>query len=425
MKDILSSISMIWSLGHVLVMFMFLYESRYSFKKTVWLTVATMAPLLILNGVLYVMVGRVFMSKILAFTITIPSLIFFYIISKYRDGRFVFTFCIVDTLSLGIIIATALLDKYLMGDAGIFLFISRLIAFPLIEWFAIKRLRKTYLLIQDSMKKGWSWFAAVATLFYLLIIVMMNVPVNILDNPTGIPAMVLLLILMPLMYYNIFRILHQQRKLLREKEQKNILKLERQHMEDILYTNAATEERIRIERHDLRHRMKSILAMLENQEYEEAMEYIRASTQFFDTNKIERHCQNPILDAVFTSFFSDAAEYNIRIESSLAIPNEIPVDATDLSIVFANALENAIHACQKLPEEERIIKCKYVIGPRHMFQVSNPYTGKVLLDANGRPTSHEDEHGIGTRSIMAFCDKYHAEADYKLDNGWFHLRIVL
>ena len=425
MTEILRTVSLVWSVAHILVLFMILFEPRYGKKTTAVITVAAMLPIVALNVSLAVLFGTTFLSKCVFFSIVLPSIILFFILSKYRDGRFLFTFYVVDTVSLAVIILSAIIDKYLMGGLCIFMFISRLIAFPLLEWFAIRKLRRGYRLLQDTMKRGWWCFALVSVLFYLLMVLLMNYPTTIMENPSAVHAMLLVIILMPLMYFNIFQILYNQQKLHEVTQQKDILYLERDHMESIIRQNAETEERIRIERHDLRHRMKSILLMLENGEYDEAIEYIRTTTHFYNVNKTERYCQNPILDAVFSVFFAEAEANGIKIESSLAIPNELSVDATELSVVFANALENAIHACEKLPESERVIKCKYVIGPRHMFQISNPYVGNIKFDRHGHPSATEDEHGIGTRSIVAFCDKYNADLNYKVKDGWFHIRIIL
>ena len=40
---------------------------------------------------------------------------------------------------------------------------------------------------------------------------------------------------------------------------------------------------------------------------------------------------------------------DIEVKACLTIPDELPVAAAELSTVFANALENAIHACSALP----------------------------------------------------------------------------
>ena len=77
------------------------------------------------------------------------------------------------------------------------------------------------------------------------------------------------------------------------------------------------------------------------------------------------------------------------IEYMLQATEDLPVDAAELSTVFANALENAIHAVKQLPSEQRVIRCKYIRHPQLMFRVANPSTKEKFpltsLDALSTP----------------------------------------
>ncbi len=185
------------------------------------------------------------------------------------------------------------------------------------------------------------------------------------------------------------------------------------------------DEAIRIERHDLRHKLQAVAALVEKGEKAEALAYIGASQARLDQLKPVRWCQNPLLDAVLASYFQQAQRQGIRVEANLAIPAELPVDGAELSTVFANALENAIHACAGMPAGARRIVCKCVNRPRLMFEVANTYTGEVRFDGGGLPLAGRRGHGIGTRSIAAFCEKHGAACFYEAQDGWFKVRVVL
>ena len=60
-----------------------------------------------------------------------------------------------------------------------------------------------------------------------------------------------------------------------------------------------------------------------------------------------------------------------------------------------------------------------------MLEISNPCKDDVAFSEEGIPLSKEQEHGIGTRSIMAFCKKYGALCSFSLEDGRFTLKIVL
>ena len=99
------------------------------------------------------------------------------------------------------------------------------------------------------------------------------------------------------------------------------------------------------------------------------------------------------------------------------------MDEVELATVFANAIENAINACQKLRPDQRRIEVKVLSSPRFMLQISNTYAGKILFDENNIPVSREEGHGLGTRSIVAFCNKNKAFYEFKADLDYFRLRI--
>lgn len=96
-----------------------------------------------------------------------------------------------------------------------------------------------------------------------------------------------------------------------------------------------------------------------------------------------------------------------------------------MAIVLANALENAIHANMEVPREQRSICCKMVGAPSLMLELSNACTGSVLFDAQGLPMAQQEGHGLGVRTICAFCKKYGAICQFEQLDGQFRLRLIL
>ena len=424
-STVMNSIALACMIAHGFILCSMLMQ--YSFPAR-YIKISGLCFLLLLlaaNVPVYVIYGNPFMFHYFPLTVSLPIIVYFFIVAKHRDIRLLFTLCMVNVFAVGAIIFAVVLDSSLYGNLGIFSFIFLFVTFLALEIFLHKKVRSLYFSMQDIVKKGWGELTAVVLFLLLILYTIMNYPTQIEQNPTVFPIAIAIFFLIPFIYCIMYRILNSQHSIHELHFKKDVLELEKAHMETIISANAETEERIRIERHDLRHRMKSILMMIENKEYDEAENYIRLSVAYLDQNKTVHYCQNPILDAVFATYYSEAEAHGIQLESSLAIPKELPVDAMEFSIVIANALENAIIASQKIPEGTRVIKCKYVNEPHHMCQISNRYNGKIKLDENGRPLSSEQGHGIGTRSILTFCEKYNADLSYKTDGEWFHFRIVL
>lgn len=182
---------------------------------------------------------------------------------------------------------------------------------------------------------------------------------------------------------------------------------------------------MRIQRHDIRHQLQTIAALVQTGDCATALDYIGASQAGLDTAKPRSYCTNPTLDAVLVNMAVRAEALGISMEMSVALPDRLPVDALELSIVFANALENAIQAVQKMPPDRRRILCKSVTQPQFIMEISNPYAGEVRFDREGLPISEKSDHGIGTRSIVAFAEKYHALYQFRTEKGWFKLRLAV
>ena len=198
-STVLRELSVFWSLLHILILFILLYRSKYSKKKTLVLTGIFMGPLVFLNVIGLTILGNEKMGQMFVLTCTIPSLFFFYLISKDQKWRFLFTFCLADTVAYWVMIVTNLLDYYLGKEQCVLMLISRLLLFPLIEWVAYHILRKPYLELQESVSKGWGIFTAMVALYYLLLIVMANFPTIITKREEYMPA--LLLVLVPQFLY--------------------------------------------------------------------------------------------------------------------------------------------------------------------------------------------------------------------------------
>ena len=165
MDTILRDLSIIWVLIHCCIMFMMLYESRFSQMKTNIITGIFMTAIIIITVFNVRQFGTAKAGELIVPVCVIPSLILFFVMAKNRGTRFLFTFCLVDTVVLELLFITNLLDGLLGIKNYIVMFVSRLILFPLAEFFIVKYLRTPYQSLQRRMKKGWGVFSILAALF--------------------------------------------------------------------------------------------------------------------------------------------------------------------------------------------------------------------------------------------------------------------
>lgn len=419
---ILKDLSVAWALPFTLVFFTVFFESRYSRKKTLLLILYTMVPLLAGNFLLYLVFDTLAYSMML-FTCVLPSLVFFFFLARHRDGRFFFSFCVSDSIWLELMYISNILDA-LFGGQYIFMLVFRLLAYPLTALLLYKIVRPTYLEVQHSVEKGWYTFSAISALFYVMMLLSMSHPTMIMERPEYLPAFVLQLVLMPVVYIHIFITLRNQKDFYEMAEKEHVLQVQMKGMESRLEEYSAANEDFREARHDFRHKLRTLAGLAEKGQYDQLRATAREYADSMPELTVESYCSHMVLDAVLSSYLHWAKRRGIAVSVKLNLPDSLPVSESELATVLANALENAIHACEKLAPDQRHLEVKAIVEPCFMLQVRNSFDGVISFDANGIPRSHRKGHGFGTRSIVAFCEKNGAYCEFKAEDREFFLRIV-
>ena len=269
------------------------------------------------------------------------------------------------------------------------------------------------------------FFTGMTAIFYVTLTIMGGIPTNLRLRPDDMLATVLVLILLPLTYLTIFRVLFQQQALFEAGEHRHALEIQTAAVEQRAHEFRRMEDKLRIERHDIRHRFQTVYTMLQNGQSKEAMEYIHDVQDILQEAAVEHYCSHPVLDAILVAYFQKARDMGVQVETQLAIPDKLPVPVAELSTVFANALENMLCAVESLPVEQRHIVCKCIDMPRLMIEFSNPCVSTIQIGNDGLPIAENPGHGIGSRSITAFAEKYHAVYSYRIEDGIFKLQLAL
>ena len=181
------------------------------------------------------------------------------------------------------------------------------------------------------------------------------------------------------------------------------------------------DNKFRMERHNFRHKLKTIASLVETQQYDELNALLEEYSESIRESQVKRYCHRPVIDAVLSTYLQQARNKKISITEGFAFPDPIPCDESELATVLANALENAIQACEKLPVEKRSLRIKVLNHPRFLIQIANSFDGQIEFDENEVPVNRAEEHGFGTRSIVAFCDKNKVFYRFKAEDNTFSL----
>lgn len=188
-----------------------------------------------------------------------------------------------------------------------------------------------------------------------------------------------------------------------------------------------SQQKTREYRHDLRHHMQYISSCIENGKLEHAQEYIQGICSRIEANKVISFCENEAANLIFSAFVGRAKEQEIPIHIKAQIPKSIDIAESDLCVLLSNALENALHACQKLKEDgkESIIEVTAFEKNNKIFlQVINSCDSKITF-VHGIPVTNQPGHGIGVNSICALVERYGGIYTFEVVEGKFILRVSI
>jgi signal transduction histidine kinase len=160
----------------------------------------------------------------------------------------------------------------------------------------------------------------------------------------------------------------------------------------------------RVMRHDRRHFETLLQTLLQEGNTQEALKCLNERLSQ-EPHGVKKYCENTTLNAAITHYIAIAEKKSIKVNISATIPADLNVDEMQLAIVISNLIENAIHACEKMPENERRINIIARYKSQLLFEISNSCADKIMLDEEGHPFSNEEDHGIGTRSVLDFIKK--------------------
>jgi len=413
-------------LSNIIIAIFLLYlllDSKYGKKKTLTILIPAWAGIILENFIFIYFIGYESFYLYYPLLVHLPSFVLFFIISKQRGLKLIFTLLTVIVFSIIISIMGSVFSN--LFDGSILLeIVGRLITFALMYLVIKTKFRDLYLNMLNTTNKGWGLFCIIPLCAYAIFYYLYMLK-TLTYSEEGLFIMLVSVVAITATYLitmNFFRLIQEQH--LQAIQQQQI----RDHLESVKRQYAAvaeSEEKMEILRHDMRHVIKNISSLLSSGDTAAALEFLSKQDTAYKKAAIKKYCENTTINAILSYYFNMLEEDGIALQYKICLPKEIGIDEMDLSTVFANALENARIAVGKLPAEQRKIEITCLYSPQFIIEISNPYDGTILMDKNNMPTSAVKGHGVGTRSIKVFADKHNAVLDYKVSEKIFQLRILI
>lgn len=107
-------------------------------------------------------------------------------------------------------------------------------------------------------------------------------------------------------------------------------------------------------RHDLQNHLSVLGGLLSSGKTDESRDYLEKLAAVSASLSLSCHTGNPAADILLGEKLGIAKAKGIAAELSLTLPENIGMDAPDLCVILANALDNALHACDAVCGEKWI-----------------------------------------------------------------------
>lgn len=141
-------------------------------------------------------------------------------------------------------------------------------------------------------------------------------------------------------------------------------------------------------------------------------------------------CGDHTVNAVLGAKTPIMEQEQIRLDLKADITKELPFDKVDVCALFANAVDNAVEACRKLPEGARWVELK-ARAQKGIFavKIANPLPEETeqTTDKTLPHTTKADKriHGLGLKSIKEIVERYDGSMELKTEDGQFQLFLYM
>lgn len=177
--------------------------------------------------------------------------------------------------------------------------------------------------------------------------------------------------------------------------------------------------------HDLRHSTQELIDLLEAEEVDTALAYLKAQRGMAHVPKTD-YCLHPAVNSILCLWSERSRSSGIEVEIRTDIPEKLDIDPMELSTLFSNAFENSYEGCLRF--EESAHKFIKVVARYSGKQLAIGFTNSCVSDItfeNDVPVSIKGGGGIGTRSMLYTVQRFRGTAFFTAKDNVFTARFLL
>lgn len=238
---------------------------------------------------------------------------------------------------------------------------------------------------------------------------------------TVVTALTLMEIVFQVMIYVIAKTITEKSKL---DKQAQMLSIQASQYEGLQRHIEATSKL----RHDFKHTVRTAVSLA----YEGNNEaLIKLLTDYgvatANTDKRSVFTKNSTLNALIGHYYDIALSKNILCDWQVRLPETLGVEDIDLFGIIGNLLENAVHASENEPAENRYINFKADTEDNGDIYIvtTNGFSGEIKKDHDKYLSTKKDGSGIGIESIKSIVKRYNGFVSFYHDPKTFYADVMI
>lgn len=317
-------------------------------------------------------------------------------------------------------------ENMLLTDGeNLFLTVIVTLTCAFIYHYLYHRLYRKRIFIPCTKREWLFMFGYLLFITALLILIMISEKNGAATFVVMTISVMLLTIIIPLfVFYNKIHNYYRERV----EFQETYLQAELAHFQQ--YKRA--QEETRRFRHDIRNNLLCLNEMLHDGRTDEATNYLQELLEGVQSLSSRYVSGDEVLDCILSAKTGEMQQKQITFHLNGILAGGLPWKPIDICNVFANALDNAIEACDKLEDEKCTITMTLKATPQYWFvRIENPVAQDVdvnqIFQERGGYTSKPNaaQHGLGTYNIKRTVESYDGIVKAECKDQWFALELMI
>lgn len=209
--------------------------------------------------------------------------------------------------------------------------------------------------------------------------------------------------------------------------EKSLTDQQNQYYQKQISVLKSSEQAIRSLRHDMNNHLTAIRAMM-GEEDQQAIDYLDHMLEHYDKSVEISTTGNILIDSLVNYKLQDYASDDLEISYHASIPEELPFNPWDLTVILGNLIDNATSAARTCSKGNR--KIQFLIEFKKncfIVKVTNTYNHNLRFSGGEISTTKDDtkNHGFGLRNVKKTVEKNEGIMSVNYSDTCFTVTIVL